>query len=172
MSTRGIYGFRKGNSKKYFYNHSDSYPSGLGLEIIDLIKKYSDDEMLEIYNKTELVDGNSHPSKEQINYCLSRGWTSLVVSEKSVDDWYCLLRNIQSPGDYVEAALENEKVYRIDDSDFLNDGIFCDYGYVIDLSRKKLIVYSASKKVGTLDFDFIRENDDETNLDKIESFCY
>lgn len=38
MSTRGLWGYRKNNEDKLLYNHYDSYPSGLGKEIVEKIK--------------------------------------------------------------------------------------------------------------------------------------
>ena len=38
MGTRGLYGFRKNGVDKVTYNHWDSYPDGLGKQILRFIK--------------------------------------------------------------------------------------------------------------------------------------
>ena len=38
MGTRGIVGFVSGGQEKLTYNHSDSYPSGLGVAVLEWAK--------------------------------------------------------------------------------------------------------------------------------------
>lgn len=58
MSTRGICGFYKDGITKASYNHSDSYPSGLGKDVVGFINKHSIEEMNNIFTKITLVTEN------------------------------------------------------------------------------------------------------------------
>lgn len=41
MGTRGIYGFRFSGTDKLTYSHFDSYPEGLGSEVVEFIRDSS-----------------------------------------------------------------------------------------------------------------------------------
>lgn len=72
----------------------DSYPDGgLGENILSFLKKTSIERLNEIFDKLILIDTNSKPTQEQIKEC--EKWTDLRVSNQTVRDWYCLLRNAQ-----------------------------------------------------------------------------
>ena len=53
MGTRGLYGFRKNGVDKTTYNHFDSYPDGLGADVIESLKKDWEKE-IEKYGDKEL----------------------------------------------------------------------------------------------------------------------
>ena len=99
MSTRGYYGIKKRGELKGAYNHFDSYPSGLGKDLVETINKIKKEDRLKVLNETfdyiELVDSNIAPTQEQKDTCVKANVVDLNVSERSLDDWYCLLRKIQ-----------------------------------------------------------------------------
>ena len=51
MGTRGLYGFRKNGKDKITYNHWDSYPEGLGQNVLNFVKETSIEELNSIYDK-------------------------------------------------------------------------------------------------------------------------
>ena len=130
MSTRGLYGFRKNGVDKTTYNHFDSYPDGLGADVINFIKKHSIDELKKFYDRIQMVQEDATPTKEEIKTCVDAGLCNLSVSTQSTNDWYCLLRNVQ--GD-LDALYNSPVAYMIDNSDFIKDSLFCEYAYIIDL---------------------------------------
>ena len=70
MGTRGLYGFRKQGVDKITYNHFDSYPDGLGADVINFIKKHSIDELEKFYDRIQMVQELATPTKEEIkNLC-------------------------------------------------------------------------------------------------------
>lgn len=146
MSTRGYLGIKKGRKLKGHYNHFDSYPSGLGHEVIDVINEIKKENRLKVLNETfdyiQLVEENTTPTKKQQEECQLAGVTNLMVSSKSLDDWYCLLRNTQG-----DLSLYINKVipYMIDGNNFLNDPLFCEWAYIINLNTGKLEVYENGK---------------------------
>lgn len=138
MGTRGLYGIRKNGIDKTTYNHFDSYPSWLGANIVNFIKKHSIEELNEFYERIILVNASSIPTDEQKANCAKYGSVNLTVSKQSTDDWYCLLRYFQ--GD-LEALYNVDVPYMIDDRDFIKDSLFCEYAYIINLDDNVLEFY-------------------------------
>lgn len=132
MGTRGCYGFRKNGIDKFTYNHFDSYPDGLGRDILSFCKHTSLAEMNEIYDRLILVNENSTPTPEQITECSD--YYDGNVSRQTPEDWYCLLRKTQGDLNVYRAGLK----YMIDNHDFIKDSLFCEYAYIINLDTKKL----------------------------------
>lgn len=136
MGTRGAVGFRVGKQDKVTYNHFDSYPSGLGQEVLDFIQANSVESLTKAAENIQMIDMSVKPTKEQIKVC--EPWTDLTVSEQSTEDWYCLTRLAQGNlNAYVEGL-----PYMNDSSSFLLDSLFCEYAYIINLDSKKLEFYS------------------------------
>jgi hypothetical protein len=138
MGTRGLYGFRKNGVDKTTYNHFDSYPDGLGADVINFIKKHSVDELEKFYDRIQMVQELATPTKEEIKTCVDAGLCDLSVSKQSTNDWYCLLRKIQ--GD-LDALYNSPVAYMIDNSDFIKDSLFCEYAYIINLDENVLEYY-------------------------------
>lgn len=132
MGTRGCYGFRKNGADKLTYNHFDSYPDGLGTNMVKFCKETSIDEMHEIFDRLILVSRDVPPTKEQIVECI--GYYDGRVSERKPEDWYCLLREAQGEPTTYKRGLR----YMIDDNDFIKDSLFCEYAYIINLDTNCL----------------------------------
>jgi len=135
MGTRGTYGFRLNGEDLVQYNHWDSYPSGLGITILEFIRSTTTDEMRKIAQGLILVDENSTPTPEQIEEC--KQWANIKVSRQSTKDWYCLLREAQ--GNPV--AWKNGLRYVIDSHEFMGDSLFCEWGYIVNLDEGILEIY-------------------------------
>jgi len=144
MGTRGAVGFKVDD--KYFvtYNHYDSYPDGLGVEVVDFCYKVEDwDQLKENIRKIELVKEDDCPTKEQIKECKKS--TNLNVGDQSTTDWYCLLRGAQGVEGF-EAIYNSGLKYMIDNFEFLKDSLFCEYAYIINLDTMKLEFYQGFNK--------------------------
>ncbi len=142
MSTRGLYGIRKNGIDKCTYNHCDSYPEYLGSEILNFCAKNSVERLSKLFDNIDMVIENTKPTEEQIDICKKSGYTDFRVSRQNENDWYCLLRNLQ--GDfkkYTECIDNNEKVFMIDNIDFIKASLFCEYAYIINLDEKVLEFY-------------------------------
>ena len=140
MGTRGLYGFRKNGVDKLTYNHYDSYPEGLGRDIVEFIRKHTIKELNNIYDKIIMVDGESTPTEEQIKEC--EKYADLGVSKQSLTDWYCLVRNSQGDLSCYADGLK----YMIDNHNFILDSLFCEYAYIINLDTNKLEYYLGFQK--------------------------
>lgn len=140
MGTRGIYGFRKNEVDKLTYNHYDSYPEGLGRNVVEFIGNHTIEELNKIYDKIIMVDNEDTPTEEQIKEC--EKYADIDVSEQSLEDWYCLLRNSQG-----DLFAYDDLRYMIDNADFILDSLFCEYGYIINLDTNRLEIYRGFQKV-------------------------
>ena len=141
MSTNGAWGFIRNGIEKITYNHSDSYPSGLGVTILEFVAKTPIKRMIEAAVEIILVSNEKRPTPEQIEEC--RKWLDEGVSERRPEDWYCLLRGSQGePKAYLEDGLR----YMIDNHTFLEDSLFCEWAYLINLDTERLEVYKGYNK--------------------------
>jgi len=136
MGTRGVWGFIVDGQKKMAYNHWDSYPSGLGRDLAQDLADYPGtlDELKEEVRKIKMVSEDVEPTEEEIEKLLQHA--DLGVSTKSPKEWYVLLRDLQG-----KLALTVEAGYMIEGFEFGYDGLFCEWGYVIDLDAAKFVVY-------------------------------
>jgi len=164
MGTRGAWGFRKDNIDKIAYNHYDSYPSGLGETIKHFIVKHSIEELEKTFYRIILIDGNTPPNEEQIKQCSK--FLDLGVSNKTKQDWYCLLREAQgNPEAYV-----NDLVYMVDSAAFLKDSLFCEWAYIINLDTKRLEIYEGCQKRAQKNRYYNCKLQFEVDLDKVKTF--
>jgi len=145
MGTRGVLAVRKNGQDKGQYNHFDSYPDGLGADVVKFLKETSITELDEIFDRIKLVKEEGKPTKEQIETC--KRWANKSVSNQSLDDWYCLLYKAQGNLDAYKQGL----VYMLDAEDFICDSLFCEYGYVInldDLTLEFLVGFQREPQAG------------------------
>ena len=130
MGTRGMFGFYMDGVTKAAYNHFDSYPEELGVKMLAVLRNTSLSHCIAAFKRIKMVSGDSAPTPEEIERC--KPWTDLGVSNQSTSDWYCLLRKAQGNIDaYINGRLE----YMLDGSDFINDSLFCEYAYIINLDE-------------------------------------
>ena len=139
MGTRGTCGVRIDGQDKLSYNHFDSYPDGLGVEILydlhTMISEWGIEKLRERARALRQVDSNSTPTAEEIK-ALS-GFADLSVSRRTPDEWYCLLRELQ--GRLMDTLVVGMS---IEGNNFINDSLFCEWGYIVNLDENVLEVYT------------------------------
>lgn len=130
MGTRGCFGVRVDGKDKLMYNHFDSYPSGLGKDFVDQVKKLVKKQGIKAIRKKasdmRVVDGDQKPTPADIH--LYQKYSNTGVGEQSLEDWYCLLRNLQ--GD-LEKCLDAGVM--LDAGNFILDSLFCEFAYILNL---------------------------------------
>ena len=147
MGTRGLWAIRKGGKDKAAYNHFDSYPEGLGDDVISFIKRMSVKKLNDLFDLIVTVDDDTRPTKEQIAICKRNGWFDGMVASGSDHDWYCLLRNLQGDFDnYEKAQQEASPIFMIQSIDFILNSLFCEYAYIINLDNLTLEYYVGYQK--------------------------
>lgn len=136
MGTRGLMAFAHNGEVKGMYNHFDSYPSGLGEDLVQFILKQDGnfDEAKELFKNLVAVDEEVPPTEDQ-KLALLRYYDPKVSTGRT-DEWYSLLRETQGN---PEATLKAG--FYVDGKEFAKDSLFCEWGYVIDFDREVLEVY-------------------------------
>lgn len=173
MSTRGAYGFIKNKEIKASYNHFDSYLEGLGVNMVDFIRTTNKEELNKIFDKIILVEQTDKPNKKQnkeiTQFLIDYG----LENEHDINhfgsgdrDWYYILSNCQGHPEFFKYGLR----YMTNDKDFLDDHLFCEYAYLIDLDNDKFIIKSDDREV-RYDLDNIPENWIEATYPKLENSC-
>jgi len=145
MGTRGIMGIRIDGQDKLNYNHFDSYPSYLGVnmarDVKDILANSGIDWFKEKARALKMVDHNSNskPSKKEIENL--KQYADLNVSDRTYKEWYVLLRNLQG-----ELKQTLEAGYMIDDHGFIRDSLFCEWAYIVNLDEMTFEVYVGFQK--------------------------
>jgi hypothetical protein len=142
MGTRGAIGFRLDGQDKVTYNHFDSYPSGVGAELLTELCGIKNWEAVKtaVRNIT-FIDQNEPPTEEQIELCAE--FTDLGVGDQSTSDWYCLLRGAQGS---LAPYLTGKLPFMSDNHTFLLASVFCEYAYIVNLDDMTLEFYKGFNK--------------------------
>lgn len=142
MSTRGVVGFRHKRKDLLTYNHSDSYPSGLGLRVVrdlhDLLLKGREPLVQQVEALTIVTEETPRPDEKE-----RRRLQKYANGNVSTQDeyWYQTLRETQ--GDIKEILKSR---YLLDGNNFILDSLFCEWGYIINLDEETLEVYKGDQK--------------------------
>jgi len=160
MGTRGFVGFVVGGVEKIAYNHWDSYPSGLGDEVLGWLRSAGSEGLPAIREQARalrVVDPQSKPAPEDIERL--RPWTDLGVGEQSTADWYCLLRRTQgNPGAMLEAGTIEDGAH------FPTDSLFAEWGYIVDFDTAMFEAYEGFQKSAHTEGRFaLRTGPDDSN---------
>ena len=122
MSTRGFVGYKHNGKILGWYNSSDSYPGGLGKEIIEKTQNLSQDQIKDFFlNRVTFVEADDSKFREEYD------------NHKSV--W--------------ELDWTTESTRLQDGGEFYKDGLFCEYSYIFDLDdtkKKSLLLFKGFGK--------------------------
>jgi hypothetical protein len=129
MGTRGAWGFVLDGQTKITYNHNDSYPDGLGMDVArwlvaQLRKLGGLVELREQVRRLAPVPTDREPAPA--DFARLAEFHDPGVSTGR--DWYSLLRHTQGN----PAAMLRAGYYEPAD-DFPTDSLFCEYAYLVDL---------------------------------------
>lgn len=138
MGTRGLTGFVVDGEEKLSYQQFDSYPSGVGAEVLTWLRIATDsvDALRDRARAIKLVGGDDSqpPTAEEIEKLTEYADTGVSTGE--LTEWYVLLRKQHGRPDLMV-----ESGYMTDDATFVFDSLFCEWGYVIDLDAETFEVY-------------------------------
>jgi hypothetical protein len=134
MSTRGFIGFVVDGTEKIAYNHSDSYPEGLGRLVLDWLRTAQLDDVRRLAAALRVVGPKSTPTADDIERL--RPYANPGVATGSLDDWYVLLHATQgNPAAILDAGVIE------DASSFPADSLYAEWGYLVDLDTGVFEVY-------------------------------
>lgn len=137
MGTRGAIGFRFDQKDVLFYNHWDSYPNSLGVDVVNYVRTVTDWNILrDQVAAFQPVNDEDKPTPEQKAWARELGTINLGVSEQSEDDWYCLTREAQG-----DVGLQLKLGFGDLANDFVFDSLVCEYAYIINLDTMELEFY-------------------------------
>jgi len=142
MGTRGLFGFVKNGKPKLMYNHFDSYPEGLGKCMCEFISTSNKFELNDMYKAITLVAEHKPATAEEADFCITAGLYDNTVSSGEPTDWYCLLRREQGDLNLIRDVINRYgKAYMIDSHTFIEDSLFCEFAYIINLDTDTLDIY-------------------------------
>lgn len=194
MGTRGSLGFIVEDKEYLAYNHFDSYPDGLGQDVLNFITELNENDGWQQFkenakNVVQLKGNRVTDTAIQEKY---KKYSNLNVSEKTLEDPYCLFREIQDS--WMNEIYKGELQHFFFDNKFIKDSLFCEYAYIINLDTMKLEFYKGFQKkeqngnrfgtepnedgyypcrlVGVFNLEDIKDSVDiKTTVEKMEQIC-
>jgi hypothetical protein len=149
MGTRGLFGFLYKGIYYIFYNHWDSYPAGLGKNLINEIKKAIVENRLDEWKEKvtlmRIIKEGDLPTSEDIE---NLKWcTDLSVDNRSTSNWYCLLRGCQGSFEGVLKSGICLEGYSLENA----YSCWADYSYVLDFDTNTFKIYGGYEVTLSLD---------------------
>lgn len=141
MGTRGAFGWVHNGVEKFTYNHWDSYPDGLGVDVLTWLRGADLVALPALVDALEPVPDTEPTEEDFVKYAK---YHDLQVSTGT--DWYSLLRHTQgAPGLILESGRYTE------DNSFPLDSLFCEWVYLVDLDAGVFEVYEGFRKTPPTD---------------------
>lgn len=135
MSTRGFISFVVDGVTKTAYNHHDSYPEYLGVNVLDWTREVDLKAAATAVGKLRVVTDEDRPTDADIDL-LAPFYSPNVGGPSERPSWYQLLRGTQGDPAAMFAAGVIE-----DGSEFPGDSLFAEWGYVVDFDTHVFEVY-------------------------------
>lgn len=145
MGTRHFIGVKQNREFKVAqYGQWDGYPSGQGFDVLKFLRGTDLTVFAEKVSKCVFIDGENIRQKW---IAVGRdpedtsSFVSIELSDKFAAAYPQLSRD--AGADVLTMVMESEDgLELVDNADFLNDELFCEFAYIIDLDEQKLYCYS------------------------------
>lgn len=163
MSTRGAWGIKRGDKLIVQYNHFDSYPTGLGKQIVEDLNEWYKDapekwikRLNEVLDEVELIDEEKtpQPTEEQLQYIRDEG----INFDENHKEWYSVLHKLQGR---VLPYLKGFKYFLNAGEDWLEDKLFCEWTYIFNLDNNTLEINRISYPIKDLSLNLMRKIEKE-----------
>jgi hypothetical protein len=144
MGTRGFTGVVIKGEAKFAYQQFDSYPSGVGAELLEWLQGLQPREWEKVAQQAvelQMIPENTEPPSEMVLKAREMDIINLGVSTQSETDAYCVARGAQ--GD-LEKILELG--YAVGHPMWPADSLFCEWGYLVNFDEMTLEVYEGFQK--------------------------
>lgn len=141
MGTRGAIGVVINGQTKVVYNHFDSYPDAVGADVVDFLhdsftKLGPEGALTWLREKAIAFEKVKTPEPTPDDIVRLAKYARQRNGPDSEVEWYDLLRDAQGElGKTLEAG-----VYECA-REFLDDGLFCEHAYIVNLDEETLEYY-------------------------------
>ena len=141
MGTRNLTMVIKGGKTRVAqYGQWDGYPSGQGATILNFLKTHDLDVFSMQLEKIRFSNDEDEKKKQLFfdSIGCSSGWMDMNQAELYHKAYPYLSRDIG--GKILELIYNStdEEIVLVDSSDFANDGLFCEWGWVVNLDTMRL----------------------------------
>lgn len=143
MGTRSACGFRHNGRDVLAYNQYDGYPEGVGDRIVREIRDWVHasgslsaalEDWRTLAEDVKIVSPDDPVTPKAIESL--QDYADTGVSTESLEDWYCLTRKLHG---LVLGRLETG--YFVDQTSFVQDSLFCEWAYCLNLDNETFEVY-------------------------------
>ncbi|WWC92128.1 uncharacterized protein L201_007082 [Kwoniella dendrophila CBS 6074] len=165
MGTRGLLGFIISGKRIGTYNHFDSYPEGLGVAIVRFLLgltpeqrkvmvtnlnsinwvKRAHDVPKEVIEEYMLKDFHLTPNEKELRSNNPEKFRFNTSLDSYPSDWYTLLRGVQG-ANCLPHILDGSLKHLIDNTDFEQDGLFCEWSYWINFEEQYLLMNGGKER--------------------------
>lgn len=140
MTTQGLTGFRYREKDRLAYNHADSHPDTLGLNVLRELRDVEDwnavrdriDSLVPIPEQRRLDEHSSIAETE-----IRRAFPDLKYEAKPRNH-YDLYQPLQGT---LKPYLDGKLMFMPDASDFIHNSSFCEWAYVANFDSRKYEVW-------------------------------
>ena len=147
MGTRNLTVVQVDNEYKVAqYCQWDGYPSGQGVIILNFLKNVDIDFFADKVRKCRFLTEEEHNEKVEkvIPSIKGKGWITSEESAQKLRKFPELHRD--TGPDVLQMIMDSDGLELDNSIDFVGDGLFCEWAYVIDLDKKQLEVYTGFSK--------------------------
>jgi hypothetical protein len=145
MGTHGAIGYRINGVDKLMYNHYDSYPEGLGQQVIYFLQNNLYINIKKSASNLKLIhDGAALVSEEEFNIIDKFGHDKIksYYSSDRIPSWHALLNDFNLNN--LTRTLDFP--YIVEKNDFVYDSLMCEFAYIINFDSNKLEFYNGFNK--------------------------
>lgn len=154
MSTRGFIAFAAGGPAKVAYVHSDAYPSGLGVDVLNWLRSVPLDDAADGVRALRVVDPQSRPTAEDVErlHDYFDPYVDMTDPEtferRTYATWYQVLRGTMGdPALILDAGV-------IEDMSGLPYSGGAHYGYLVDFDARTFEAYDGCQREAHTDGRF------------------
>jgi len=129
-----------GKNKIAQYGQWDGYPDGQGLTVLNFLTVEGNIERLKAgIKKVRFATKKDEKDKEVFfkEMGCEDGWMNMTQAEAFKDKYPLLSRDVGAEILEAVSSLEDE-AFLVDSSDFVNDGLFCEWAWEVNLDKGTL----------------------------------
>ncbi|KAF7919963.1 uncharacterized protein EAE98_009197 [Botrytis deweyae] len=161
MGTSGIIVFVLGTQRRAVYCHFDSYPEGLGRDIVRFILGLKPEQFSIMHRRLQEIEWVKETVAAPKD--LQQKYRKLGYSKPSGDEretqWYWILRGVQG-GDALLPILNGDLKHLVEvEVDFNNP--FAEYSYFLDFQKRTLETWCCEKMVHTVSFQALADSEQD-----------